>query len=286
VGVFNGPDRPRRVCKFLDVLGKLDYLVALGINAILLLPIVEVASGRSLGYEGFDIFSPEMDYGAEPGPELRGYLGLVNGLRGRFDLPALKEDQLTAPGSQLKAVIELFHLHGVAVLLDVVYNHAGGQMKGQQESLWFFDRAAGTANNDSLYFTDQDHAGPVWAIWKREVRQFLIDNSTFFLQEYHLDSHRRNRNWEEALACELHSAGNWQSGYSPFDSNSFRNHNLQGFLLARQCLETMRGVHLLPPINRRLETTGLGGAHYHNEDGDHDLFRERAMTPVRKGIQP
>ncbi len=56
VGVFNGPDRPSRVCKFLDVLGKLDYLVALGVNAVLLLPIVEVASGRSLGYEGFDIF--------------------------------------------------------------------------------------------------------------------------------------------------------------------------------------------------------------------------------------
>jgi 1,4-alpha-glucan branching enzyme len=75
------------------VLGKLDYLVALGINAILPLPIVEVASGRSLGYEGFDIFSPEMDYAAQPGPELQGYLGLVNGLRGRFGLPALTESR-------------------------------------------------------------------------------------------------------------------------------------------------------------------------------------------------
>jgi len=190
VGVFNGPDRPSRVCKFLDVLGKLDYLVALGVNAVLLLPIVEVASGRSLGYEGFDIFSPEMDYGAKPGPELRGYLGLVNGLRGRFDLPALTEAELAAAGNQLKAVIELFHLHGVAMLLDVVYNHAGGQMKGQDESLWFFDRTAGTAANDSLYFTDQDHAGPVWAIWKSEVRQLLIQNAVFFLQEYHVDGFR------------------------------------------------------------------------------------------------
>ena len=47
MGVFNGPDRPRRVAKFLDLLGKLDFLVALGINAILLLQIVEIASGRS-----------------------------------------------------------------------------------------------------------------------------------------------------------------------------------------------------------------------------------------------
>ena len=143
VGVFNGPDRPRRVAKFLDVLGRLDYLVALGINAVLLLPIVEVASGRSLGYEGFDIFSPEMDYAVAPGPELQGYMGLVNGLRSRFSAPALTEGDLASSAHQLKAVIELFHLHGVAVLLDVVYNHAGGQMKGQDESIWFFDRAAG-----------------------------------------------------------------------------------------------------------------------------------------------
>ena len=87
VGVFNGPNRPTRGAKFLDVLGKLDYLGALGVNTVLLLPIVEVASGRSLGYEGFDIFSPEMDYGVAPGPELQGYIGLVNGLRNRFSAP-------------------------------------------------------------------------------------------------------------------------------------------------------------------------------------------------------
>ena len=190
VGVFNGPNRPSRVAKFLDVLGKVDYLSALGINAVLLLPIVEVASGRSLGYEGFDIFAPEMDYGVAPGPELQGYLGFVNGLRARFGMAAVAEDELAPLGNQLKAVIELFHLHGMAVLLDVVYNHAGGQMKGQDESIWFFDRVAGTSNNDSLYFTDQDHAGPVWAIWKSEVRQFLINNAVFFLEEYHVDGFR------------------------------------------------------------------------------------------------
>ena len=188
--MFNGPNRPSRVAKFLDVLGKLDYLAALGINAVLLLPIVEVASGRSLGYEGFDIFSPEMDYGVAPGAELQGYLSWVNAFRLRFSLPPVTEDELRTPGNQLRAVIELFHLQGMAVLFDVVYNHAGGQMKGQDESLWFFDRAAGISDNDSLYFTDQDHAGPVWAIWKSEVRQFLIDNAVFFLREYHIDGFR------------------------------------------------------------------------------------------------
>ncbi len=189
IGVYNGPDREHRVAKFLDLLGKLDYLVALGINAVLLLPIVEFDNPRSLGYEGSDIFSPEMDY-AVPAAELGNYLPLVNGLRQRKGLPHLSEADLRPQSHQLKAIIELLHLHGIAVHLDVVYNHAGGQIKGQAESLWFFDRAAGTNADNSLYFTDQDHTGPVWAIWKQEVRQFLIDNATFFVQEYHIDGFR------------------------------------------------------------------------------------------------
>src|SRR5262249_574693 len=152
----------------------LDYLVALGINAVLLLPVVEYASPRSLGYEGSDIFSPEMDY-AVPDDRIADYLPLVNGLRRRVGLPDLAKPDLLAHGDQLKAVVELFHLRGIAVLFDVVYNHAGGQIKGQPESLWFFDLARGRDDNDSLYFTTQDHTGPVWAIWKQEVRQFLID---------------------------------------------------------------------------------------------------------------
>jgi 1,4-alpha-glucan branching enzyme len=193
VGVFNGPDRLHRVATFLDLLGKIDYLVALGINAVLLLPVVEYASPRSLGYEGSDIFSPEMDYAVPDGVsagQIANYLPLVNGLRQRTGLPVLTEADLVPHPDQLKAVVELFHLHGIAVLFDVVYNHAGGQIKGQPESLWFFDLAHGRDDNDSQYFTTQDHTGPVWAIWKQEVRQFLIDNATFFLKEYHADGFR------------------------------------------------------------------------------------------------
>jgi 1,4-alpha-glucan branching enzyme len=159
VGVFNGPDRPNRVSKFLDLLGKLDYLVALGINAVLLLPIVEYANPRSLGYDGSDIFSPEMDY-AVPDGKIDDYLRFVNGLRGRVGLPDLDKPDLLAHGDQLKAVIELFHLHGIAVLFDLVYNHAGAQIKDQRESLWFFNLAHGRDDNDSLYFSTQDHTGP------------------------------------------------------------------------------------------------------------------------------
>ena len=43
------------------------------------------------------------------------------------------------------------------MLLDVVYNHAGGGF--DEDSLWFLDRLPKGNNNDSLYFTDQGWAG-------------------------------------------------------------------------------------------------------------------------------
>ncbi len=189
VGTFNGPDRATRTAKFLDVLGKLDYLVALGVNALQLMPIVEFASPRSRGYEGSDIFSPEMDYTVDPN-ELDNYLPMINGLRDRFHLPHHTIQTLAPQSHQLKAVIELFHLHGIAVLFDVVYNHAGGQIKGQKESLWNFAQARMLSDDDSSYHTKEDWTGPVWAMWKEPVRQFLIDNAVSFVDEYHVDGFR------------------------------------------------------------------------------------------------
>ena len=166
VGVFNGPNRPSRVAKFLDVLGKLDYLVALGVNAVLLLPIVEVASGRSLGYEGFDIFSPEMDYGVAPGAELQGYLGFVNGLRARFGMAALTEDEL-APRKPAESGHRTLPPPGsrCAARRRLQSRRRADEGTGREPLVLSIAQLAPT-QNDSLYFTDQDHAGPVWAIWR------------------------------------------------------------------------------------------------------------------------
>jgi 1,4-alpha-glucan branching enzyme len=76
------------------------------------------------------------------------------------------------------------------VILDVVYNHAGG-FNGDDQSIYFFDRAFTGNNNDSLFFTNEGHAGGlVFAFWKQEVRQFLINNAKLFLEEYHVDGFR------------------------------------------------------------------------------------------------
>lgn len=189
VGTFSGPNRESRVAKFLDVIDRLDYLADLGVTALEPLPITEFASPRSLGYDGSDLYSPETDYQVQAA-DLEEYLTRVNALLARRGQPALTRQELSVPINQFKALVDLCHLWGIAVILDVVYNHAGFQIGGQDESLWFFDRFRGTTNNDSLYFTDRTHIGPVFALWQHQVRQFLIDNTRFFVDEYHVDGFR------------------------------------------------------------------------------------------------
>jgi 1,4-alpha-glucan branching enzyme len=137
IGTFNAVGRANRAAKFLDVLGRLDYLVALGVNALLFLPIVEFMSERSLGYEGADIFSPEQDYCVGE-VEAASYLPLVNGLRARAGLGPVDAEFLASHSNQLKVVIELCHRRGVAVLFDLVYNHVNKDVPGPDgvESIW------------------------------------------------------------------------------------------------------------------------------------------------------
>ncbi len=205
IGTFYGADRNRRVARFLDVLDRIDYLVALGVNAIEPLPVTEFASPRSLGYDGSDLFSPEMDFNIDRA-ELAPYLAKANALLARRGKPALTLDQLAVPINQLKALIDICHLYGIAVLFDVVYNHAGLQVVGQNESLYFFDQAKGDDPNDSLYFTREWHTGPVFAFWQQEVRQFLIDNAGFFVQEYHVDGFR----YDQVSVIVRQNADGWR----------------------------------------------------------------------------
>src|SRR6185312_13815681 len=93
VGTFAGPDRRHRVGRFLDVLERLEHLLALGVTAVELLPIVEFAPQRSRGFDGFDLFSPEMDYQVD-GPELGPYLARVNAVLARFGQPSLRAAEL------------------------------------------------------------------------------------------------------------------------------------------------------------------------------------------------
>jgi 1,4-alpha-glucan branching enzyme len=174
--------------KFLDVQDRIRYLADLGVNAIQPLPVVEFATEHSLGYNGTDYFSPEMDY-AVPASDLDRYLATANQLLAEKARPPLTRQHLATHPNQLKALMDICHVWGMAVILDVVHNHASGDFG--DESLYFFDRAINHSNRDSLYFTDQGWAGGlVFDFEESAVRQFLIDNARFYIDEYHADGFR------------------------------------------------------------------------------------------------
>ncbi len=189
VGTFFAPNLPHKGGTFLDVARKLPYLADLGVTALQLMPIQEFQTSFSLGYNGTDYFSPEMDF-AVADADLPDYVAEVNKLLEAKGQRRYQEAHLHGEMNQLKALVDLAHLYGLAVLLDVVYNHAGGDFG--DHSLYFFDRQdpAGGQRN-SLYFTDKGHAGGlVFDFSKAEVRDFLIQNAKFFLSEYRVDGFR------------------------------------------------------------------------------------------------
>ena len=183
-----GDARPNRGARFLDVLDRVEYLAELGVTAVQPLPVVEFQTRFSQGYNGTDYFSPEFLYSVEE-RELDRYVTTANRLLSARGKTPLRREHLTGGANQLRVLIDVLHLYGIAVLLDVVYNHAGGEFG--DESLFFIDRLPYGNNNDSLYFTDRGWAGGlIFAYWNDGVRQFLIDNARFFMEEFHVDGFR------------------------------------------------------------------------------------------------
>lgn len=206
-GTFYGVDRLGRdkregVAKFLDVVTRIPYLRELGMTAVQLLPIQEFPWDNSLGYNNVDFFSPELAYQVEDPTELQRYLGDVNALLAEKGRAPISAAQLAAGPDQLKALIDLLHLDGIAVIFDLVYNHGGGGFDDQ--SLYFIDRRRDGDNRNSTYFTDQGWAGGlVFDYGNSWVRDFLIRNATFFLSEFHVDGIR----YDEVSVIDNH--GGW-----------------------------------------------------------------------------
>ena len=184
--------RATRGGTFLDVASRVEYLDGLGINAVQLMPIQEFETPHSLGYNGTDLFSPEMRYCCTP-EEVRWRLPLVNAALARHGAAPLTEAQLLPGINQLKLLVDLLHLAGIGIVFDLVFNHAfGHDRRGSFDggSLWFYDQQVGPEPNRSLYFTDRVWIGPVFAYWQDWVCQFLIDNARSTVTEFHADGLR------------------------------------------------------------------------------------------------
>lgn len=142
---------------FLTAIEKLDYLAELGINAIELMPPNEFPGDYSWGYNPAHPFAVEGAYG---GPQA------------------------------LKKFIDEAHQRGIAVLMDVVYNHVGPS----DNALWQFD---GWSENGlgGIYFYNDWRAETPWGdtrpdYGRGEVRQYFRDNALMWLEEYHCDGLR------------------------------------------------------------------------------------------------
>lgn len=128
---------------------RLDYLSQLGITAIELMPIGDFAGAHNWGYDGVAMFAPARCYGA--------------------------------PDS-LRALVDAAHRRGIAVVLDVVYNHFGpdGAYAHAFSPYYFSDR------HESPWGRGINFDGP----HSPEVRRFFIENALQWVQDYHVDALR------------------------------------------------------------------------------------------------
>jgi 1,4-alpha-glucan branching enzyme len=233
IGTY-APAGPGWAGAFLDVVMKIEYLVALGVNVVQPLPVYEMEDSPSqgypgLGYQGSDLFSPAIDYAVYDAAALPGYLATINRLLAAKGFAPLKLVDITPGYAQLKAMVDLLHVCGIAVAFDVVHNHAGGWgqtyavpetvapggvLHGDDYSLYFWDRAKTTGpggnydNNQSLYFTDQGFVGGLaYAMWNADVRGFLHNSTLYHVKELHADGFRYD---EISMLLTLNRASGWQ----------------------------------------------------------------------------
>ncbi|HEY2030530.1 MAG TPA: alpha amylase C-terminal domain-containing protein [Myxococcales bacterium] len=208
VGTF--ASAPPEYSTFLEVIERIEYLAALGINALQPLPVTEAEQHPNFGYGGADFFSPEPLFVVYDKGRLAQHLTTVNRLLAAKGQRTLTAQQLASGPDQLRALVDLCHLYGIAVVFDVVYNHGGG-FEGDDESIYFWDRqSTAGGNNASQYFIESGDMGPgglAFALWKEEVRGFLVDNAKFWLTEFHADGLRYD---EISLLLQKNTGNGWR----------------------------------------------------------------------------
>lgn len=133
---------------FEGIITKLDYLVELGITAIELMPVAQFPGERNWGYDGVFPFAVQNSYGG--------------------------------PGG-LQKLIDACHQKGLAVVLDVVYNHLGPEGNYLPAFGPYFTEKYKTPWGSAINFDDA---------WCDGVRDFYIQNALMWFREFHVDALR------------------------------------------------------------------------------------------------
>ncbi len=142
VGAFTGGGG------FEDMIPKLDHLIELGVNAIEVMPVAQFPGERNWGYDGVFPFAVQNNYG---GPE------------------------------KFKRFIDHCHRKGIAVILDVVYNHLGPEGNCLADFGPYFTEKYKIPWGKAINFDDA---------WCDGVRNFFIRNALMWFEQYHIDGLR------------------------------------------------------------------------------------------------
>lgn len=156
VGTFS-EDLDNVVGTFRSLRARLPYLRRLGINAIELMPVAEFAGDYSWGYNPAHPFAISSAYGGR---------------------------------QAFKELVEAAHAKGIAVIVDVVYNHFGPQ----DLDLWRFDGWAEDGKGGIYFYNDWRSKTP-WAdtrpdYGRAEVREYVRDNVFMWLGTFRVDGLR------------------------------------------------------------------------------------------------
>lgn len=213
---------------FDEAAGRLGHISGMGFTHVEIMPVAEFEGRRGWGYDGVDLYAPHHAYG---GPE------------------------------GLKRLVDACHAEGLAVILDVVYNHLGpsGNYLGK-----FGPYLTGR------YRTGWGDAVNLDGPGSDEVRRFFIDNALMWLRDYHFDCLRIDAvhaivdmsavHFLEQLATEVEALG--------------RDTGRRPYLIAESDLNDPRIVQ--PP-----EIGGYGLDAQWNEDLHHAL--QAALSGERAG---
>ncbi|BAZ24322.1 malto-oligosyltrehalose trehalohydrolase [Kalymmatonema gypsitolerans NIES-4073] len=133
---------------FEAIISRLKDLQELGVNAIEIMPVAQFPGDRNWGYDGVYPFAVQNSYG---GPE------------------------------GLKRLVDACHQQGIAVILDVVYNHFGPEGNYMSHFGPYFTETYRTPWGSAMNFDDAQ---------SDNVRNFFIQNALYWLRDYHIDGLR------------------------------------------------------------------------------------------------
>ena len=133
---------------FEAVIPRLKELSELGINTIELMPVAQFPGERNWGYDGVHPFAVQNSYGG--------------------------------PGG-LKKLVDACHQNGIAVILDVVYNHLGPEGNYLHDFGPYFTDRHKTPWGKAINFDDA---------YNNEVRHYFIQNALYWFEQFHIDGLR------------------------------------------------------------------------------------------------